>query len=427
MSGLHETPRGDVRSPGWIAWMLPAGTGPDAARIVSARALRGFADGCVSVLLASYLAAIGYSPLQISAIVTGTLLGSAALTLSAGLSGHRLRRRTLLLAACALMAATGLGFLSVTAFLPLLAIAVLGTLNPSSGDVSVFLPTEQAMLPQTVSPRERTALFARYNLGGHVAGALGALAAGLPVALAQRHDWDLAAAQRSGFALYIVAALLMAAIYAALSPAVELAHMGQRPAPLVHSRAVVLRLAALFSLDSFGGGFVVQSMLALWLFRRFDISVQAAGAVFFAAGLLAAFSQLVAARLARRIGLINTMVFTHLPSNVLLVLAAVMPSALPAVICLLLRMTLSQLDVPARQSYVMAVVPAEERAAAAGVTNVPRSLASALSPVIAGALLSVSSFGWPLICGGVAKSVYDLLLLAQFRGVKPPEESESAG
>ena len=183
----------------------------------------------------------------------------------------------------------------------------------------------------------------------------------------------------------------------------------------------------LFSLDSFGGGFVVQSLLALWLFRRFGLSVETAGAIFFAAGLAAGLSQLLSARLAARIGLIHTMVFTHLPSNVLLVLVAVMPTAPLAVACLLLRMCISQMDVPARQSYVMAVVPPEERAAAASVTNVPRSLAAALSPLLAGALLTRTSFGWPLVCAGVAKIVYDLLLLSQFRAVVPEEEATQKG
>jgi predicted MFS family arabinose efflux permease len=416
--------RGTLRSR-VAARLLPAGASVDARRLLAARALRGFADGVVSVLLASYLTDLGFSPVQVGAIVTGTLLGSAALTLTVGLLGYRLDRRRLLLGACALMAATGLGFAGVTAFWPLLVIAVAGTLNPSAGDVSVFLPTEQALLPETVSARGRTALFARYSLAGTLAGAFGALASGVPVALAERQGWDLLTAQRSVFLLYAVVALLAAALYRGLSSAVAKGLAGGRGLPLVHSRGVVLRLAALFSLDSLGGGFVVQSILALWLFERFDLSVQRVGAFFFVAGVLSAFSQLAASRLAARIGLINTMVFTHLPSNALLILAALMPSAPAAIACLLLRMSLSQMDVPARQSYVMAIVPPAERAAAASVTNVPRSLAAALTPLLAGVLLSRSSFGWPLVFGGVTKTIYDLLLLARFRSVRPPEEHNS--
>src|SRR5207248_559221 len=190
---------------------------------------------------------------------------------------------------------------------------------------------------------------------------------------------------------------------------------------LARSRGIVLKLSALFSLDSFGGGFVVQSLLVLWLFRRFALPVQVAGAIFFAAGLLAAFSQFVSGRLAARIGHVRTMVFTHLPANVFLVLAGLMPTAPLAILFLLLRMALSQMDVPARQAFVMAVVPREERAAASSVTNVPRSLAAALSPFVAGYLLDQTSFGWPLIVGGILKAIYDLALFARFSQVRPQE------
>jgi MFS family permease len=411
---------------GLLHRLLPSSATPDAGRLVLTFALRGLADGFVSVALASYLSGIGFSPVQVGAIVTGTLLGSAALTLTVGLFGGRLRRRTVFLAASALMCITGLGFFGVTAFWPLLVIAVAGTLNPSAGDVSVFLPVEQAMLPETVADRDRTALFARYNLAGRFAGALGALASGLPAVLAERQGWDLTAAQRAGFLLYAAVAVAVALLYLGLSPASDRRPAGRRVAPLARARGIVLRLSALFTLDSLGGGLVVQSLLALWLFERFDLSVQAAATVFFVSGLFAGLSQLASSWLAARIGLINTMVFTHLPSNALLILAALMPSAPLAVGCLLARMLLSQMDVPARQSYVMAVVPRDERATAASVTNVPRSLGAALTPLLAGWLLTLTSFGWPLVLAGVTKSVYDLLLLAQFRAVKPPEEHVSA-
>jgi MFS family permease len=418
---VEEPPQGLARNRLPALQLLPSTATADARRLLVARALRGFVDGAVSVLLASYLIEIGFSPFEISVIVTATLLGSAALTLAAGLIGHRFARRQLLIGMSGVMLATGLGFTGITAFWPLFVVAVAGTLNPSHGDVTVFLPTEQALLAGAVAPRERTALFARYNLAGTFAGALGALASGGPVALAHRQGWDLAAAQRSGFVLYALVAIVIGWLYFSLSPAVEPRHNGAPAAPLAKSRRIVLQLAALFSLDSFGGGFVVQSLLVLWLFVRFDLSVEAAGTVFFIAGLLAAFSQLVSGWLASRIGLINTMVFTHIPSNLLLITAALMPTAPLAITFLLLRMSLSQMDVPARQSYVMAVVPQEERAAAASVTNVPRSLAAAAAPLLAGILLDHSSFGWPLICGGVLKAIYDVLLLIQFRAVKPAD------
>jgi len=406
---------------GWQRTPVSSRMNSDASLVFTARALRGFADGAVSVLLASHLSAIGFSPTQIGAVVTGTLLGSAALTLGLGILADRVRRRGVLLGASLLMLATGLGFFGLREFWPVLLVAVLGTLNPSSGDVSVFLPTEQAILGEVVPSPERTMAFARYNLSGNLAGALGALASGLPVAVALRLGRDAAGAPRWGFLVYSAIALVVALLYRGLSPAIETS--GAPPKrPLAKSRRVVLHLAVLFSIDALGGGFVVQSLLVLWLFRRFDLSIATAGAVFFAAGVLAAFSQLLSAHVAARIGLIKTMVYTHLPANAFLIVAALMPNAALAITFLLLRMSMSSMDVPARQSYVMSVVPPEERAAAASVTNVPRSLAAAATPFIAGTMLAHSSFGWPLICGGITKILYDVLLLIQFRSRRSFEE-----
>jgi MFS family permease len=394
----------------------------DARILIAARGVRGFADGVVSVLLADYLTRLGFSPFQVGAIVTGTLLGSAVLTIAIGLAGHRLPRRQVLLGACALMLATGVGFAGLDGFWPLLLVAVAGTLNPSSGDVSVFLPVEQAALAEAVEARGLTASFAWYNLAGNVTGALGALASGLPALVARHSGADVLAGESMAFLAYALTAVVIAGAYARLSRAVEL-HGSAPAAPLRRSRAVVLRLAALFSLDSFGGGFAVQSLLVLWLHRRFALSIETTGAIFFAAGLLAAFSQFLSSHLAARIGRVRTMVYTHLPANLFLMLAGVAPEPHLAVGFLLARMALSQMDVPARQSYVMALVPPEERAAAASVTNVPRSLASALPPLLAGWMLEHSSFGWPLVVGGALKALYDLLLLVQFRRLRPADES----
>jgi MFS family permease len=402
--------------------LLPASATPDAARLVSARALRGFADGFVSVYLAEYLKLLGFSNLQVGAIVTATLLGSAALTLAVGLAAHRLAPRRVLLGATLLMLATGSGFALISDFWPLVLIGFAGTLNPSSGDVSVFLPTEQAMLADQVAAAERTALFARYSLGGTLLGAFGALVSGLPEVAAHHLSWHPVYAFRVGFLLYAVIAFAIGVLYVGLRHGAAAAPDAVASTPLGRSRAMVLRLTALFSLDSFGGGFAVDSMLALWLLLRFDLPLPVAGSVFFAARALSAFSQLISPRLAARFGLIETMVFTHIPANVFLIVAAFMPSAALAVTFLLLRMAFSQMDVPARQSYVMAVVPPAERAAAASVTNVPRSLATALSPLLAGVLLEYTTFGWPLIAGGVLKITYDLLLLALFRRVRPGDE-----
>jgi MFS family permease len=400
--------------------ILPESAGRDARLLVTTRVIRGFADGVIAVVLASYLTSLSFSPLEVGALVTGTMLGSAALTLAVGWWGGRFSRRRVLLAACVLMFVTGLGFAGVTTFWPLFVVAVVGTLNPSSGDVSVFLPVEQAVLSQSAAAPERTALFAWYNLAGSLSGAVGALASAIPAWLAQRRQLDLHSAERWVFVVYAATAVIAAVFYKDLSAAAE-PPAGTGSSGLRRSRAIVLKLSALFSLDSMGGGLVVQSLLVLWLYKRFGLSVATAGQIFFVAGICAAFSQLVSARLAARIGLVETMVYTHLPANLLLIAAGVVPNATLAVACLLLRMCLSNMDVPARQSYVMAVVAPEERAAAASVTNVPRSLAAALTPVLAGWMLERSTFGWPLVCAGASKAIYDLVLLVQFRTVRPNE------
>ncbi|HTO70587.1 MAG TPA: MFS transporter [Myxococcota bacterium] len=388
--------------------------------IIAARALRGFADGAVSVVLPSYLLALGLSKFEVGAVATSTLLGSALLTLIVGLLSARFAPQRVLLVACALMAGTGLGFAGFSGFAALMVVAFVGTLNPTAGDVSVFLPTEQALLAQAGDGTQRIATFARYNVAGALLGAFGSLAAGLPDLAVKHFGVDPAPALRTVFLVYACTALPLVALYRGLGPEAGAPRAAAgRAAPLAKSRGVVLKLSALFSLDSFGGGFAVQSLLALWLHARFGLSLAALGTFFFAASTLSAFSQFMSARLAARIGMIQTMVFTHLPANALLVAAAFMPTAPLALACLLARGALSQMDVPARQSFVMSVVPPEERAAAAGVTNVPRSLASAASPLLAGALLEHSSTGWPLVCAGVAKIVYDLLLLWQFRRVQP--------
>ena len=394
----------------------------DVRRLLWVRALRAFGDGYVSLLLPVYLLALGLSPFEVGVITTGTLLGSGVLTLVVGLHAHRYRYRTLLLAATALMTATGLGFAAITQFWPLLVVAFVGTLNPSSGDVSVFLPLEQAVLARIVSDKQRTAVFARYSLAGALVGAAGALFAGVPEWLAAAFGTSMQSAIKSMFVLYALIGVASALVYRKL-PA-GLATESEAPAALLHrSKRIVYVLAALFSLDAFGGGFIVQSMLALWLFEKFQLSTAVAGTIFFWTGVLTAFSYLVAVRIANRIGLINTMVFTHLPSSLLLVLTPFVPDLGWVIVLLLVRSALSQMDVPTRSSYVMAVVSPGERAAAASITAVPRSLASATSPLLAGYLLGLSSFGWPLAIAGVLKIVYDLLLLATCRKVRPPEEA----
>ena len=391
------------------------------SRLLWVRGLRAFGDGYVSLLLPVYLISLGLTPFQVGIIATGTLLGSGVLTLLVGLHAYRFRYRALLLAATALMTATGLGFATITEFWPLLVVAVVGTLNPSSGDVSVFLPLEHSVLARVVDDRRRTAVFARYSLVGALVGALGALVAGVPDIVANMMHVNVRSAYQAMFLLYAALGIVSAAIYRKL-PAGIAAEAEAPAAPLRESKRTVYTLAALFSLDAFGGGFIVQSLLALWLLDKYQLSMAVAGTIFFWTGVLSAFSYLVATRIAQRIGLVKTMVFTHLPSSVLLVLVPFAPSLAWAIVLLLARSALSQMDVPTRSSYVMAVVHPNERAAAASITSVPRSLASAVSPLIAGYLLGLSSFGWPLIIAGGVKIVYDLMLLATFRTVRPPEE-----
>ena len=394
---------------------------PSVDRLLLAKALRGFADGFVSLLLPLHLLHLGFTPFQVGCIATTTLLGSGALTLLVGSHGGRYAWRTLLLAATALMSATGIALASVEGFWPLMLVALVGTINPSGGDVSVFLPLEHALLSASVDQRQRTAAFARYSLVGSLSAACGALAAGVPALMASRMDVGLAFAVKLMFVVYALVAALAAMVYRGL-PKI---HEGAATAPasrLGPSRRTVHVLAALFSLDAFGGGFLVQSLIALWLYQRFGLSIEATGTLFFWTGVLTAFSYLVAVRIAGRIGLVRTMVYTHLPSSLCLLAIPFCTEVSWAIALLLVRSALSQMDVPTRSSYVMAVVTPPERTAAASVTSVPRSLAAAVSPALAGYLLGVSPFGWPLVVGGAVKIVYDLLLLAMFSQVRPPEE-----
>jgi len=404
---------------------MPDGADQAAGLLLTSRGLRAFGDGLVSLLLPAYLATLGFDAFRIGVLTTATLAGSAAFTLALGVVAHRFSRRLLLLAAAALMIATGVAFALVQDFWPLLVVAFVGTLNPSSGDVSVFLPLEHAQLAHSVTDRDRTALFARYSLVGAFVGALGSLAAGAPDILHAAIGLGLRQALQAAFLLYAALGVATFFLYRRL-PADNHDDAAVPPEPLKKSRTIVLTLAALFSLDAFAGGLVVQSLLALWLYQRFGLSLAAAGAIFFWTGLLSAGSYLVAVKISKRIGLVNTMVFTHIPSSLCLLLIPFMPTLVPVIILLLIRSALSQMDVPTRSSYVMAVVTPGERAAAASVTSIPRSLAAAAAPVLAGSLLATTGFGWPLLLAGGLKIVYDLLLLAAFHKIRPPEEEPEA-
>ncbi|HEX7440356.1 MAG TPA: MFS transporter [Caldimonas sp.] len=399
--------------------LVPSGVDPWVLRLLLARALRGFADGFVAVLLPAYLLALGFGQLDVGFLSTATLAGSALATLAVGALGHRWAPRRLLQAAAWLMAATGVAFAGLTSFWPLVVVAFVGTLNPSSGDVSVFLPLEHAHLAGAAAGHARTALFARYSLAGSLSAAVGALAAALPPWLATRAGVPLETGLRAMFALYGLIGAAIWLLYRGLPASQE--GVAQAPTPLGPSRGIVVRLAALFSVDAFAGGLVVNSLLALWLFERFGLSLAQAGLFFFVTGLLSAASQLAAPLVARRIGLLNTMVFTHIPANLCLMVAAFAPT-LPIVLGLLfVRSALSQMDVPTRTAFVMAVVTPAERSAAASFTAVPRSLAAAVSPTLAGAWMAAGWLAAPLFACGGLKIAYDLALLLAFRRVRLPD------
>ncbi|MFM9226367.1 MAG: MFS transporter, partial [Actinomycetota bacterium] len=372
-----------------------------------------------------FLEALGFTGLQIGAIITAGLVGSAVLTLAVGVAARRHAPVTLLTAGSIVMVATGIAFGFVSTFWALLLLGVVTTMNTSSGDVSAFLPLEQALLSSSVGDNERTSVFARFNLVASLVGSAGALCAGIPGAGAVAFGASEQSGRHGAFVFYGLAGLIVLPMYRSLGGIARVRTNNRHTTLGAASRRTVLQLSALFSLDSLGGGFATQAIFALWVLRRFGLSTSSLGAVFAAAGILAAFSSLLSVRIARRIGLVRTMVFTHIPASILLVLVALAPNVWVAMTLFVLRGLLSQMDVPARTSYVMAVVEPQERAAAASITNIPRSLASAFPPVLAGWMLDHSTFGWPLLLCAACKITYDLLLLTMFRDVRPPEERTS--
>lgn len=409
---IDKTPPDRLRSV--FMRLLPSGTDPSALTLLGAKALRAFGDGYMAVLLPAYLLAIGLGTLEVGIVSTATMLGSALATLAVGAWGYRFAGRRLLRGAALLMVATGLCFASLSSFWPLLIVALVGTLNPSSGDVSVFLPLEHARLAAAAQGNARTALFARYSLLGALCAALGALAAAVPDWMVRHAGLARLDALRGMFVVYAALGLAVFLLYRRL-PSAGTSGEPVQPAPLGPSRGVVVRLAALFSVDAFAGGLVVNALMSLWLLERFGLSLAQAGVFFFGTGLLSAASQLAAPLVAQRIGLLNTMVFTHLPANVCLVLAALAPSLPIALGLLMVRSALSSMDVPTRTAYVMAVVTPAERSAAASFTAVPRSLAAALSPTLSGALFAAGWISLPLIGCGVLKIAYDLALWRAMR------------
>ncbi|HSB99615.1 MAG TPA: MFS transporter [Burkholderiaceae bacterium] len=388
--------------------MLPAGSDATVWRVLAARGVRALADGYMAVLLPAYLLALGLGTVEVGVLATTTLLGSALATIAVGAWGHRFAAGSLLRAMAWLMVATGVGFAGLASFWPLLVVAFVGTLNPSAGDVSAFLPLEHARIAASAAGPARTALFARYSVIGALCAAVGALATGAPDWLEHHAGWSRLQAMRAMFALYAVAGVAVWWLYRRGVPRMQA--QTTPTAPLGPSRHIVVRLAALFSIDAFAGGLIVNSLMTLWLLQRFGLTLAQAGTFFFWTGALSAASQFAAPAVATRIGLLNTMVFTHIPANVCLILAALSPNLPLALLLLSVRAALSQMDVPTRSAYVMAVVTPAERPAAASFTAVPRSLAAALSPALSGALLATGALAAPLVLCGALKIAYDLTL-----------------
>jgi MFS family permease len=401
----------------------------DGWRVVTARAIRSFGYGFTSILLGITLTSAGFSTIEVGLVLTAALGGDIIAIILVALFADRIGRRRVLVFLAMLMVVSGLAFAFSRNLFVLLLAAFLGTLSPSSADNAPFAAIEQAILPQTCVEQRRMDAFARYNLMAQLAGAAGGLAVIIPDILHRTMGMETTLAIRAMFAGYALIALAMGTMFLSLSNKVETPASAPRASqtaiikpgkPLQKSRVIVLRLAALFAVDAFAGGLVVQTILSLWFHMRFGVPLAALGALFFGTNLLSALSFPIAAWLAKRIGLLNTMVFTHLPSNFLLMLVPFMPTFPLAALCLLARQSLSQMDVPTRQAYTMTLVAPDERTAAASLTTMARSIALSLSPLLAGALLTGAALtlGLPfLLCGGL-KAIYDMLLYSVFRKVK---------
>ncbi len=383
--------------------------------------VRSFAYGFLSVILGLYLDAVGLSTTAIGWVFTAALAGGAVMTVLITAVADSFGRRALLILGAMLMALAGCIFAVGENPILLVFAAIFGTISPSGKEVGPFLSLEQAILPQTTQDQHRTAVFSAYNLVGSFAGAVGALAVGLP----SLFSLSVLSGYRFLVWAYVASAIGLMVLFAMLSPSIEAqvqTDATMREIGVRKSRGIVAKLAGLFALDALAGGFIVQSIVAYWFYLRFKTDLNSLGGIFFGTNLLAALSFMAAPAIARRIGLLNTMVFTHLPSNFLLLLVPLMPTLGSAVVVLLVRHLLSQLDVPTRQSYTMAVVDPDERSASAGILSVARNAGAAVAPLFTGAVLANPSLGWPFLLAGGLKVVYDLWIYAVFRKVKPPEE-----
>jgi MFS family permease len=394
------------------------------------RFARLFSYGALSVVLVFYLTSLGLSESQTGMLLTLTLLGDTVISLFLTTQADRIGRRRMLIIGALLMAGAGLAFAFTSNFLFLVVAGTIGVISPSGNEVGPFLSIEQAALSQAIPTHARTAVFAWYTLAGAFATAAGSLFAGLLTQTLRKAGVTPIGSDRAIILIYAAVGLLIGLVFARLSSAAEAQRdAGARIAAKVFlgigsSRAVVLKLSGLFALDAFGGGFVVQSFAAYWFYLRFGVNPATLGGIFFGANIFGGISALVASRLASRFGLVKTMVFTHLPSNILLILVPLMPNLALAILVLLLRFSISQMDVPTRQSYTMAIVRPEERSSAAGITGVARTTGAAIAPVFAGLLFARPSLiNLPFFIAGALKMTYDILLYRAFVRLPPPEET----
>ena len=403
----------------------------DITTLFTTRIIRLFCYGFLSVILALYLVEAGLTEKQVGLLFTLTLAGDAGISLWLTTTADRLgRKRTLILGAL-LMLGAGIAFIITRNIVVLMAAAIIGVISPSGNEIGPFLSVEQASLTHLLPAERRTQSFAWYNLAGSFATAAGALSGGWLAEGLQARGMSALDAYRVVLAGYALGGLVLAGLFLTLSREVEVGEVadsqsGPRLLGLHRSRGVVARLSGLFAIDAFAGGLIVQSMIAYWFHIKYGVEAGVIGSIFFGANVLAGISALLAVRLAKKFGLINTMVFTHVPSNILLILVPLMPTLPWAIALLLMRFSISQMDVPTRQSYTMAVVAPDERSAAAGVTGIARSVGAALSPSLTGLLLSVPSLiSLPFFLSGGLKIVYDVLLYRSFRSMKAPEEADS--
>jgi MFS family permease len=404
----------------------------DGKLILLARAIRTFAYGFLSIILSVYLKLSGFDDVSIGLILSSTLINSVIFTLIATIYADRIGRKKILIIYAALMSFSGIIFFVSNNYVLLIISALIGTINVTGSETGSFLSLEQALLPQTIKEfKKRNLLFGIYNMIGTFAMSVGVLLSGLPNVIQYYYHLNSIQSIKPLFLIYAILGFLILLIYLNLSNKIEIEILQNKndEKKLItktlspKSKEIITKLSSLFAIDSFAGGFVIQSIVSFWFFTRFNVDLTILSYIFSIAGVLTAFSFIISTKIADRFGLINTMAFTHLPSNILLILVAFAPTFHLAIILYLARMGLSQMDVPTRQSYIVAVVNEEERTAAAGITNISRNIAQAISPSIAGYILQFVSFlAVPFLLGGLLKIVYDILLYANFKKIKPPEE-----